>query len=50
MKVLENLINYIDERTGLKEPFLRAILHPVPKGSTWLYVFGSAIMTCLLFK
>jgi ubiquinol-cytochrome c reductase cytochrome b subunit len=50
MKIVDNLIAWLDERTGLKDPILKAVTHPVPPGSKWLYVFGTAIMTCFIVQ
>jgi len=50
MKIIDNLIAWLDERTGLKDPIIHAVTHPVPPGSKWLYVFGTAIMTSFIIQ
>lgn len=41
---LKNLIDTIEERTGLIGQMKEAAVHPVPPGAKWLYVFGSATL------
>src|SRR5271163_3475065 len=50
MKIVDNLIAWLDERTGLKDPIIKMVTHPVPAGSKWLYVFGTAIMTSFIIQ
>jgi ubiquinol-cytochrome c reductase cytochrome b subunit len=50
MKIIDNVIAWLDERTGLKDPIMKAVTHPVPPGSKWLYVFGTAIMTSFIIQ
>ena len=45
MKIIDKLVEWLDERTGLKKPIMHVLLHRVPPGSKWFYVFGTAIMT-----
>jgi ubiquinol-cytochrome c reductase cytochrome b subunit len=50
MKIVDNVIAWLDERTGLKDPIMKAVTHPVPPGSKWFYVFGTAIMTSFIIQ
>lgn len=51
MKALDRLVAWLDERTGLKEPVLHMITHPVPPGSTsWAYVFGTSVLTSFIVQ
>ncbi len=50
MKIIDNLLDWIEERTGLKKPIMHMITHPVPPGSKWYYVLGTAIMTSFIVQ
>ncbi|HEY9001281.1 MAG TPA: cytochrome b N-terminal domain-containing protein [Mucilaginibacter sp.] len=50
MKLLKRIWHWIDDRSGLSEIFLPLIKHPVPPGSKWSYVFGSATLFCLILQ
>lgn len=50
MKIIDDLITWFDERTGLKQPFIDMVTHLVPPGSKWLYVFGTAILTSFIVQ
>ncbi|MBS1957732.1 MAG: cytochrome b N-terminal domain-containing protein [Cyanobacteria bacterium SZAS-4] len=50
MKLLDNVINWLDDRTGLKAPIIDTLTHLVPPGAKWAYVFGSAVLTALLVQ
>lgn len=50
MKIIDNLLAWLEERTGLKKPLIHAITHPVPPGSKWWYVLGTAIMTSFIVQ
>ncbi|HVW13362.1 MAG TPA: cytochrome b N-terminal domain-containing protein [Mucilaginibacter sp.] len=50
MKILKRIWHWIDDRSGLTEIFLPLIKHPVPPGSKWSYVFGSATLFCFILQ
>jgi ubiquinol-cytochrome c reductase cytochrome b subunit len=45
VKIVDSILAWLDERTGLRAPLVKAATHPVPAKSQWYYVFGTAIMT-----
>ena len=50
MKFLKRIWHWIDDRSGFSEIFMPLIKHPVPPGSKWSYVFGSATLFCLILQ
>ena len=50
MKIIDNLLAWLEERTGLKKPIMHMLAHPVPPGSKWYYVLGTAIMTSFIVQ
>ena len=50
MKTLRKIWAWIDDRSGLTELLGPLIRHPVPPGSKWSYVFGSATLFCLILQ
>lgn len=50
MKRLKRIWEWVDDRSGFTEIFLPLIRHPVPPGSKWSYVFGSATLFCLVLQ
>jgi ubiquinol-cytochrome c reductase cytochrome b subunit len=50
VKIVESVIDWLEERTGLKQPIIDMATHLVPPGSTWAYVFGTAIMTSFIVQ
>jgi ubiquinol-cytochrome c reductase cytochrome b subunit len=50
MKIIDKVAAWLDERTGLKQPLIKMITHPVPPGSKWYYVLGTAIMTSFIVQ
>lgn len=50
MNRLRRIWNWIDDRSGISETFLPLMKHPVPPGSKWSYVFGSATLFCLILQ
>ena len=50
MKFLKRIWYWIDDRSGFTEIFMPLIKHPVPPGSKWSYVFGSATLFCLVLQ
>jgi len=50
MKTLKKIWKWIDDRSGFSEIFLPLLRHPVPPGSKWSYVFGSATLFCLVLQ
>lgn len=49
-KLIDNALEWLEDRTGLVKPFIHMMLHPVPGKSTWAYVFGTAIMTSFVVQ
>lgn len=41
---------WIDDRSGLTEMLRPLLEHPVPPGSKWAYVFGSATLFCFILQ
>jgi len=50
MKLVERVMKAFDERTGLITALRQIALHPVPPGTGWPYVFGSAVMIALVIQ
>jgi ubiquinol-cytochrome c reductase cytochrome b subunit len=50
MKTLKKIWAWVDDRSGFTEIFMPLIKHPVPPGSKWSYVFGSATLFCLILQ
>jgi ubiquinol-cytochrome c reductase cytochrome b subunit len=50
MKRLKRIWHWIDDRSGLTEIIGPIMKHPVPPGSTWAYVFGSATLFCFILQ
>jgi ubiquinol-cytochrome c reductase cytochrome b subunit len=50
VKIVESVIDWLEERTGLKQPIIDMATHLVPPGSKWAYVFGTAIMTSFIVQ
>ncbi|HEY9773493.1 MAG TPA: cytochrome b N-terminal domain-containing protein [Planktothrix sp.] len=50
MNILDKLIEWFDERTGLKKPIVDMMVHPVPRNANWMYVLGSATLTSLVVQ
>lgn len=50
MKVIDNIVTWLDDRTGLKQPIIEMATHLVPPGSKWFYVFGTAILTSFIVQ
>lgn len=48
--MLKKIWAWIDDRSGFSELLLPLIKHPVPPGSKWSYVFGSATLFCLVLQ
>ena len=48
--LLNKVMDFLEDRTGLVKPITHAMLHPVPRKATWAYVFGTAIMTCFIVQ
>jgi ubiquinol-cytochrome c reductase cytochrome b subunit len=49
-KRLRNIWKWIDDRGGISEALRPLLLHPVPPGSKWSYVFGSATLFCFILQ
>ncbi|MBU6455012.1 MAG: cytochrome b N-terminal domain-containing protein [Cyanobacteria bacterium REEB67] len=50
MKIVDQLVSWVEERTGLVKPVIDMAKHLVPPGSKWFYVFGTAIMSSFLVQ
>lgn len=50
MKIVNNLLEWLEERTGLTKPIMHMLAHPVPPGAKWYYVLGTAIMTSFVVQ
>jgi ubiquinol-cytochrome c reductase cytochrome b subunit len=50
MKIIDNIVTWLDERTGLKKPIIEMATHLVPPGSKWFYVFGTAILASFIVQ
>ena len=50
MEWFKKTIQWIDDRSGLSEMFKPLMDHPVPPGSKWSYVFGSATLFCFILQ
>ncbi|WP_423146035.1 cytochrome b N-terminal domain-containing protein [Rubrolithibacter danxiaensis] len=50
MKKLKKIGRWIDDRSGISETLIPLLKHPVPPGSKWAYVFGSATLFCFLLQ
>jgi ubiquinol-cytochrome c reductase cytochrome b subunit len=50
MKVLSQLAQWFDDRTGLKKPLVALATHPVPPKSRWAYVLGTAVMSSFIVQ
>lgn len=44
------VFKWIESRLGLEQTVLPPLMHPVPKGTGWWYVFGSASMTLFILQ
>lgn len=44
------VFKWIESRLGLEQTVLPPLMHPVPKGTGWWYVFGSASLTLFLLQ
>src|SRR4051794_16626378 len=50
MKVFKAIWGWIDDRTGISEFVMPIVLHPVPQGTDWWYVFGTATLTSFIVQ
>lgn len=50
MSFLRAAWHWLDERADLKRRLGPLLKHPVPPGTGWLYVLGSATLTCLALQ
>ncbi|MGH7802233.1 MAG: cytochrome b N-terminal domain-containing protein, partial [Thermodesulfobacteriota bacterium] len=44
MRILKSAMSWLEDRTGLISLMGSIMRHPVPPGSAWFYVFGSATL------
>lgn len=49
-KRLKKVWHWIDDRSGISEAIGPLMKHPVPPGSKWSYVFGSATLFCFILQ
>lgn len=49
-KLHKRIWHWIDDRTGISEAIGPLMNHPVPQGSKWAYVFGSATLFCFILQ
>ncbi len=49
-RFLKKIWNWVDDRSGISETIVPLMKHPVPPGSKWSYVFGSATLFCLVLQ
>jgi ubiquinol-cytochrome c reductase cytochrome b subunit len=49
-KVFREAVDAFEERTGLIKFFRDVMDHPVPPGTGWWYVFGSAVLVCFIMQ
>ena len=47
---MRTLLNWLEDRTGLVSATASAMLHPVPRGAKWWYVFGSATLFVFIIQ
>ena len=50
MRLLKKIWQWIDDRSGISDMIKPLMNHPVPPGSKWSYVFGSATLFCLILQ
>ncbi len=50
MKTLLRIWSWFDDRTGLSELVGPLLRHPVPPGTNWWYVFGSATLVAFIIQ
>jgi len=50
MKQLDNLLQLLDDRTGLVKLIKSVADHPAAPGVKWKYVFGSAVLTAFIMQ
>ena len=50
MGKIKKLWKWIDDRTGISETLTPLAKHPVPPGSKWAYVFGSATLFAFILQ
>lgn len=50
MRLLKAMWRWFEDRTGTGDLVGRAARHPVPPGTNWWYVFGSATLTAFLIQ
>lgn len=50
MQLVGRILDWIDDRTGLVRVTRTVMAHPVPRGATWWYVFGSATLLAFIIQ
>lgn len=49
-KKIKQIWHWLDDRTGTSQALESLLKHPVPRGSKWAYVFGSATLFCFVLQ
>ncbi len=49
-RFFKKIWHWIDDRSGISETVKPLMNHPVPPGSKWAYVFGSATLFCFILQ
>jgi ubiquinol-cytochrome c reductase cytochrome b subunit len=50
MRPLRSAWNWVDDRTGFSALVMPILVHPVPRGAGWSYVFGSATLFAFIIQ
>jgi ubiquinol-cytochrome c reductase cytochrome b subunit len=50
MNIFSRVLDAFEKRTGLFKLMGQLARHPVPPDTGWYYVFGSAVLTCLIIQ
>ncbi|HEY4313485.1 MAG TPA: cytochrome b N-terminal domain-containing protein [Pirellulales bacterium] len=48
--IVGNVVGWLDDRLGLRSAMLPILVHPVPRGLGWFYVFGSATLSMFVLQ
>ena len=50
MKILLSIAAWLEDRTGLWKAMAPVLKHPIPQGTDWFYVFGSATLIAFIIQ
>ncbi len=50
MKMLRSILTWLEDRTGLGKAVGPVLTHPIPQGTDWFYVFGSATLVSFVVQ